>query len=88
MKEWLQHLWIWEVWKENRSIFKILFADTMFFLFLMATLKIGHHLIEWTALTQERREIAETLHFSFTMTVWGLFFIVLVLEIVASKFES
>jgi hypothetical protein len=88
MKEWLQHLWLWEIWTENRATFKVLCADMVMFLFLMVTLEVGHYFVKRMTLADYQRELVETLHFNFTITIWLLIFIMLVAEITIDKLDK
>src|ERR1043165_5293208 len=41
-----QHFWLWEIWLENREIFKCVVRDAIFFLFLMLVAAGGRLLVE------------------------------------------
>ncbi|MDZ7361989.1 MAG: hypothetical protein ONB46_14875 [candidate division KSB1 bacterium] len=73
--------WLWEVWLENREVFKLLVGDGLKFILLMLLISIGHYVIALTPLTEERRELLETGHFRVLVTLWGLFSLTLLVEI-------
>lgn len=42
--------WLWEVWLENREVFKLLVGDGLKFIVIMLLISIGHYVIALTPL--------------------------------------
>jgi hypothetical protein len=74
--------WLWEVWLDNRQIFKTLVGDLFAFLFLMALISLGHYIILAMPLTEQRRELLERWHFVVIFSVWIFLSVTLFIEII------
>lgn len=74
-------LWLQEVWSESRTTFKLLAADVVKFLLIMAFIYLGHNVIAWLPISEDRRQVVEYVHFIGLMTTWILFIITLIVEI-------
>src|SRR6266446_4661576 len=81
LSETLTRLWLWEVWLESRTTFKLLTADVVKFLLIMAFIYLGHYVTAKLPISEGRRQVVEYVHFIGLMTTWILFIITLIAEI-------
>lgn len=86
-RERLSSLWIWEVWLENRTTFKLLVGDVVKFLAVMAIIYVGHFIIALLPISVARREFLELWHFLFTTVAWIWFCLTLLAEIIVDTLK-
>jgi len=77
-----------EIWEENRELAKGLFVEITIFILLLGILHFGHSYIERLAISQERKEWLDLIHFVFIVLVWTLFLAAFVAYVTIFKIQE
>jgi hypothetical protein len=77
-----KHFWLWEIWLENRDIFKAVIRDILFFVIWMLALACGRVVVESLPLSPDQRHTVELTHFRITWGIWVLMSVFLAGEII------
>lgn len=70
--------WFVEIWSEGREVIKALVEHTFAFLLLIGILILFHYIFKFLDLSQERKEILETIDFwgiAIALVIFGLSFL-------------
>ena len=76
-----RQFWLVEIWLENREIFKAVALDAILFLVLLGVLALANAVIDRIELRPDRKELIETIHFCFVVSIMVLMGITMVFEV-------